>query len=215
MKSLLLLMFLGLGAGAHAQCVTPTFTSLSPGSGPVAGGATFQIAGANFCLGVIVDFGTMTATLTSVTATLIRGTVPAGVPGIVALNITNPGTSTVRINNAFTYLNAPAGLTCSAGTPKFAATGQSVSFFGYVAGGTPPYTYWWDFQDGGTANTITGTHTFVAAGRYEVVFFVRDRAGATAMSTTNAYITAPVTNFLTDGQGHCLTDNLGNCLTAN
>ena len=47
----------------------PTVTSFSPALGPVGGGTDVAINGTNFKTGVIVRFGALTATVTSVTST--------------------------------------------------------------------------------------------------------------------------------------------------
>lgn len=215
LKTLAFLFIFGLAGTAHAQCVDPVFTNLTPGSGPIAGGGQFKITGSNFCPGVTVDFGTASATLTAVTATQITGIVPSQAPGIVTLVITNPGLPSITVQNAFTYVNATGALVGSAGSPKFASVGQQIVFYGYATGGTPPYSFWWNFGDGTTGGTINGTKTYAASGRYEVTFFVTDRAGAMAFSTTTAFVTAPVTNFLLDDKGNILTDAQGKPLTAN
>lgn len=207
------LLFFPLFAFGQA-CQTPTLSQLSPRSGSVAGGATYTITGTNFCPGVVVDFGTQTSTITSQTATQITGILPPGMEGAVDLTITNQGVQSAIFSQAFLYVNPPAGLTASAGSPKFASIGQQVSFFGYVAGGTPGYVYWWNFGDGTTGSGKTGVHVYQKPGVYVVQFLVTDSMSEVALSSTKAYITTP-TNFLLDDKGGCLTDDKGNCLTAN
>ncbi len=214
MSKLVLLLAFVFSIGAQAQCVTPTFSSMTPGSGPVAGGATFRIFGTNFCQGVVVVFGPVMAPLTSVNSNQIVGTVPPLGAGTYPISITNPGLPSLVIGNAFTYVSTTPALVGSAGSPKFASTGQAITFFGYVAGGTPPYSYWWNFGDGTVGANLNGVRTYLAEGKYEVTFFVTDKAGAMAFSTTTAYITKPVTNFLTDDMGNILTDDQGRPLDA-
>ncbi len=203
-----------LASNANAQCVTPTFSSMTPGSGPVAGGATFRIFGTNFCQGIVVVFGPALATLSSISSTQIVGTVPPLGAGTVPISITNPGIPSLIIANAFTYITVTGALVGSAGSPKFSGTGQQVIFFGYVAGGTPPYSFWWNFGDGTVGGGMNGTKTYATDGKYEVTFFVTDKLGAMSFSTTTAYITKPVTNFLTDDQGNRLVDDNGHPLDA-
>jgi MYXO-CTERM domain-containing protein len=61
-------------------------------------------------------------------------------------------------------------------SPSSIVNGQSVSFTATFSGGVPPYTYHWDFGDGGTDNTATATltHTYGAAGNYTVTTTVTD-----------------------------------------
>jgi hypothetical protein len=86
----------------------------------------------------------------------------------------------------------PAGeeLTCSAGGPYTGDADQPVQFTGSAYGGTAPYTYAWDFGDGGTATVQNPTHTYTEAGVFNVTLTVTDDAAATASDMTTATITA-------------------------
>ena len=59
--------------------------------------------------------------------------------------------------------------------------GEDIAFYGYVdfLSGHPPYTYYWDFGDGGSATELRPTHTYTEAGDYTYTFTVTDTAGAT------------------------------------
>ena len=46
-----------------------------------------------------------------------------------------------------------------------------------VTGGTEPYTYSWDFDDGEESNEQTVSHTFEEAGSYDVGLTVTDSGG--------------------------------------
>ncbi|MCI4372058.1 MAG: PQQ-binding-like beta-propeller repeat protein [Thermoplasmata archaeon] len=56
-------------------------------------------------------------------------------------------------------------------------TPQSETFAVAVSGGLPPYSYSWNFGDGGTSNLPNPSHTFGAAGTFEVSVNVTDLAG--------------------------------------
>lgn len=214
MKTVLLSLVLFLGSNALAQCMTPSVTNLIPAAGPIEGGATFTLTGTDFCPGIIIDFGSQPATLTSVSQTQVKGLVPPNPPGVVTLSLTNPGVGTVMFNNAYTYISAPWGLVASAGRPVFGTVNQPVTFFGYASGGKPNYAFWWNFGDGSIGSTLTVMHTYAKAGTYNVNFLITDMNGEVAFSTTTAYITAPSTNFLTDGRGNILVDNMGSKIKA-
>jgi PKD repeat protein len=65
-----------------------------------------------------------------------------------------------------------------------------------VAGGTEPYTYSWDFDDGSEdSNEETVTHTFDEAGSYDVALTITDSNGRTASDSIEITVTeaaAPV-----------------------
>lgn len=60
------------------------------------------------------------------------------------------------------------------GTPPF-----PVTFYSNVVGGKPPYTYQWDFMDGGTSTLENPVHSFLLPGYYNVVLVVIDSEGRT------------------------------------
>ena len=75
----------------------PTVTSVSPTSGPTAGGTTITINGTNFVSGATVRVGGVAATgVTFLSATQVRANTPAGTAGAKAVQVTNPDTSRRR-----------------------------------------------------------------------------------------------------------------------
>ena len=76
---------------AYAQFAPPTVTSVSPNSGPAAGGTSVTITGTSFIGTTAVTFGSTNATSFAVTGpTSITATSPAG-SGTVDVRVTNPG----------------------------------------------------------------------------------------------------------------------------
>jgi PKD domain len=57
------------------------------------------------------------------------------------------------------------------------ATGQSVSFTPSFSGGTPPYTYFWDYGDGSTDTGSSPSHQFAKSGNYTITVTVTDAVG--------------------------------------
>ena len=91
---------------------TPTVTSLSPASGPAAGGATVTITGTNLTGATAVEFGSNHATSFTVeSSTEIAAVSPAG-SGTINVTVTTPnGTSCQRTQ--YTYTPAPTVTTVS------------------------------------------------------------------------------------------------------
>ncbi len=93
------------------QAPAPSITSISPNTGPVAGGTPVTINGANLNGATQVNFGgtiIQAADLTPVSANAVRFNTPAGTAGAVDVSITTAGgTSADTPNDNFTYLAAP------------------------------------------------------------------------------------------------------------
>jgi len=85
----------------------PTLTSISPNSGPTAGGTSVTITGTNFSSGATVRFDSTAATnVTVVSSTSITATVPAHVSGPVNVVVTSLNGQSATLTNGFTYAAA-------------------------------------------------------------------------------------------------------------
>lgn len=88
--------------------VTITVSSVSPNSGPLAGGTAVTITGTNFATGATVTFGGAAATNVVVAnSTSITATTPAGSAGSVTVSVTASGNSG-SLANGFTYTAPPS-----------------------------------------------------------------------------------------------------------
>jgi hypothetical protein len=89
----------------YTSSTVPTVTSISPTSGPIAGGTTVTITGTNFTGATKVVFGTVAATsFTVVSATEITAVSPAQAAGAHNIYVTTPsGTSAPVAADMFTY----------------------------------------------------------------------------------------------------------------
>ena len=86
----------------------PSVASISPSSGPSAGGTSVTITGANLANATAVKFGSNTATVNSNTATQIVALAPAGSAGTVDVTVaTAGGTSATSPADQYTYAAPP------------------------------------------------------------------------------------------------------------
>ncbi|HVU26032.1 MAG TPA: cadherin-like beta sandwich domain-containing protein [Opitutus sp.] len=113
--------------------VPPVVSSVSPASGPLAGGTTVTITGSGFTGATAVTFGATDASDFTVDSdTQITVTAPAGTLGAVDVTVTTAGgTSATSAADKYTYVGSNnanlSNLTISAGTlsPAFAASKQT------------------------------------------------------------------------------------------
>ncbi len=82
-------------------------------------------------------------------------------------------------------------LICSAGGPYSGEIDEEIQFTGTAYGGTPPYTWEWDFGDGGISTEQNATHVYSEAGVFNVTLIVTDSVAATATDETTATIISP------------------------
>ena len=118
----------------------PTVTSLSPTSGPTAGGTVITINGTNFAAGATVRVGGALASgVTVLSASQIRATTPAGTAGAQAVQVTNASGASATLAGAFTYTTASSPtLTAVSPTSGPTAGGTTITLTGtnFVSGAT-------------------------------------------------------------------------------
>ena len=97
----------------------PTISSLSPNSGPPAGGTSVTVSGTNFSSGATVTFGGNAATNVNVTSgTTITATTSAHNEGVVDVTVTNSDGQSATLTQGFTY----AGLKITSVSPNTGST---------------------------------------------------------------------------------------------
>ncbi len=92
-------------------------------------------------------------------------------------------------------------LTAEAGGPYTGEIEQAVQFTGSATGGVQPYTWAWDFGDGGSATVQNPTHIYENEGVYTVTLTVTDAEATTAEDNATATITAPQPKIVIDSIG--------------
>ena len=109
-----------------AAASAPTLTSVSPTSGPSAGGTTITLTGGNFVSGATVRVGGTAATnVAFVSATQLTARTPAGTAGARDVQVTNPDGQSATQTGGFTYT--------ATNTPTITSVSPAS---GPVAGGT-------------------------------------------------------------------------------
>ncbi len=156
----------GISAGGSQMlafgATLPTVTSLSPSSGPVSGGTTVTITGADIGAASAVHFGSSAAASWQVdSSSSITAVSPAGTGTVNVTVTTSSGTSPAAPGNRFSYRVAPTVLKLSAKSGP---------------------------ASGGTTVTITGTEF---SGASEVVFGTVATKAFTVNSNTSITVTSP------------------------
>jgi hypothetical protein len=157
---------------SYTSLTAPTVGSVSPGSGPIAGGTGVTIGGTNFASGAVVTFGgTAASNVVVVSATQITATTPAHAAGAVTVTVTNADTQSGSLANGFTYNGAPTVVSASPNNGTTAGgTAVTIAGTGFVSGAAVTF--------GGTAATsvvvvsatqITATTPAHAAGAVTVM----------------------------------------------
>ncbi|NLS01651.1 IPTL-CTERM sorting domain-containing protein, partial [Rhizobium sp. P38BS-XIX] len=181
----------------------PVITSISPTSGPSAGGTVVTITGSNFSGASAVTFGGSAATgVTVVSGTTITATAPAGT-GTVDVRVTTVGgTSAASAADQFTYIPAPT-VTSASPTAGPTAGGATVTltgtnFTGVTAvtfGGTPAASF--------TFNSATSITATAPAGSGTVDIRVTTPGGTSAATAADqfTYVAAPTVTSLSPTAG--------------
>ncbi len=100
----------------------------------------------------------------------------------------NTATSTVTVK--VSAVGSPLTATASA-LPTSGQIPLNASFTGSASGGTPPYSYSWDFGDGSATSTAQDpSHTYTNAGTYTATLTVTDSASPANTASSTVSITA-------------------------
>ena len=120
--------------------------------------------------------------------------------------------------NDFSHLGSHSTIGCQAQIPLQTTVttsadticeNASISFTSTTTGGTAPYTYIWDFGDGGIDATANPSHTYTTAGSYSVNLLVIDDTNLSDDTTFTIVVencTPLSTSFVMDNDTICLGD---------
>jgi PKD repeat protein len=98
----------------------------------------------------------------------------------VILTVTDDADASESHSDTITaYENPDPPVASATAVPTMGQTPLQVSFSGAVSGGTPPYTYSWDFGDGGSSNNQNPPHTYYQSGNQTAVLTVKDNENET------------------------------------
>ncbi len=101
----------------------------------------------------------------------------------VTVTITDAVSETATVTHSVAVTQSLA-VSITSIAPSLSEIGLSTSFVATATGGTPTYTFSWDFGDGGPAvSDSLATHTYTAAGTYAVTISSTDSANHTTTST--------------------------------
>jgi uncharacterized protein YhjY with autotransporter beta-barrel domain len=173
----------------------PTVTSITPTSGPTAGGTMVAITGTNFTGATAVRFGATNATsFVVINATSITATAPAGSVGTYDVTVTTPGgTSATSAADQYTYVAAP---TVTSISPTYGPTagGTSVVITGTNFTGATAVTFGGIAATSFTVNnatSINATSPAKSAGTVDVRVTTTGGTSATSAADQFTHIDPP------------------------
>jgi hypothetical protein len=180
-------------ADDYTFVAAPSIASLSPASGPAAGGNTVTISGSNLGSASTVKFGAATAVILTNTATTITATAPVHAAGVVDVQVTTVGGSNPNTAaDDYTFVAAPSVTSVSPASGP-AAGGNTVTISGSNLASASTVTF------GGTvgtiltnsAGTITATAPIHAAGLVDVIVNTAGGASPNTAADDYTFVAAP------------------------
>jgi hypothetical protein len=72
--------------------------------------------------------------------------------------------------------------------PYYGLINEPIQFNGYAFGGYPPFSWEWDFGDGGSSDEQNPLYTYTAAGNYSVSLTITDSIGNSSIDYTWSWI---------------------------
>jgi PKD repeat protein len=112
-------------------------------------------------------------------------------PGVFDVQVLITYSDGAIVNESFPIqVNSNPAVNGLYATPNPAVLGQPVNFTTLVMGGTAPFTYSWEFGDGGTGGNLSEiTHIYTTNGPFEASVQVTDAAGFATSASLSVTIT--------------------------
>jgi PKD repeat protein len=118
-------------------------------------------------------------------------------------------TATSNVTVTVSAVGNPLMATASA-TPTSGQVPLNVAFTGTATGGTPPYSYSWNFGDGSASTAQNPSHTYNSAATYTATLTVTDSSAPAKTATSSVTITASPIAGTAPGAPTGLTASTGN-----
>ena len=187
-------------AEAYTYVTTPTINSVSPNSGPMAGGNEVTITGTNLTETTSVSFGDIAATLFTVTSpTTITAIAPAHAAGIVDVVVTTAyGTATKA--GAYTYILLPPTIISVSPSSGLEAGGTPVTITGTDFTGVTAVSFGTTTETSFTVNSSTSITVIAPAHAAGIVDVFVVAAGGVA-SGTYTYLPPPTITAVSPDEG--------------
>jgi hypothetical protein len=176
-------------------------THVSPSSGPAAGGTTVTITGSGFSGATVVDFGSIPATIGSVSATSIVATAPASAGATINVTVTaSLGRSPVTSADQYTYIYPKPAVTAMTPTAGAAGTAVTITGSGFtgatgVSFGSTAASFTVASNNSITATAPTGTPTSA------VDVTVRGPGGSSNVVAADKFTYGPVVTAVSPASG--------------
>jgi PKD repeat protein len=168
-------------------------STVTPSSGPTAGGSSIVISGGGFEAGASVTIGGVLATSVHVeSATSITASTPSHAAGAFDIVVTNTDGRSGCLVNGYTFVapNQPPQVSITAST----TSGISPLAVELTASASDPdgsiAAYQWDFGDGQTSVLPIVSHVYQTSGTFNARVTVTDNLGASATASVTINVSA-------------------------
>lgn len=187
----------------YSYVAAPTISGLSPTQGPVSGGTSVTLTGANLSGATAVRFdGIAASSFAVITSALITATTPPHTAGSAAVTVTTPGgTSNPDSPSTYFYYAAPPLLTSLAPSSGPAGGGTTVTLSGIGLLGATAVRFDSTAAASFTVNSSTQITATTPAHAAATAAVTVTTVGGTSNPLSYDYLNAPTLTSLTPVQG--------------